>query len=191
MDIPYVVRAVNTGPTPFVITHNRERLVIPANGDRVVPWEAMISLWGDPQTSDNRQQTRQDYSLALRGGFGWFTGLNAEEEWTERRPPIEWWTLEGERLWTVLDDPTGEHARNATPQRQLEQGSDAAFLMETIRTMQTQMEQLQSALDQRNEAQAAAAGEGTNIDSGELPKPDPSEPAVKTDVPVGPRLRGK
>lgn len=190
METPYVVRAVNTGPKPFIITHNREQLVVPANGDRVVPWDAMVSLWGDPATIDDRNRTRHDYGMLLRGGFGWFAGLNTEADWAERRPSIEWFTLEGERVWTVLDDPSGEKAA-AGVVRPMEQGSDSAFLMQTIAQLQAQMEQMQSALDQRTAQVAEAEAVSLTTESGDLPQPDPNEGAATVDAPAGPKLRGR
>lgn len=188
----FVVRAVNVGAHDIPISHDRQLLVVPAGGDRVVPWNAMVSLWGDPATSDDANQTRVQVGLHLRGHFGWFAGLDDEPTWETRRPKIEWYTLDGARIWTVLDDPTGEKAAAANTDPVGASAPDAPFLADQIRQLEARLQQLQDALEQRNTAAAeAAAAQPELADTGELPVPDPTEAPVKTDTPTGPRIRGK
>lgn len=187
-DNPMVVKAVNTSPKDFPVPHNGGVLWVAAHGERFVPWDAMASLWGDPGFKPSRGQTRFDYAMLCRGQFGWFHGLDDESTWDQRRPPIEWYTIEGDRLWTVLDDPHGTQGGRPTSAAPTD---DQVFLLETIAELQQQIAGLQAAQAQRDATVAdSREAETLTVDSGDLPQPDPTGPSATTDDPKGARIRG-
>lgn len=106
-----IVRIVNKWDRPLRLPHDE-------HGDREVPvgGEAFLSLdyiavaFGHPNAADvgKNQHRTKAYRNALRF-WGHYPGLEAEiGEWETRAPQYEVYNLDGERIWTVLEDPKGE-----------------------------------------------------------------------------------
>ena len=99
--------------------------VIPPGGSDFLPFEAVKLFFGDPRSTDQVRSARDARGLVsfladrpaevrrLRllysHGFGDFTGKEGVEQvWEDDKiPHVKVETLQGERVWTVLDDPAG------------------------------------------------------------------------------------
>lgn len=138
-----MVRVRNVGDRDVVFKWNKARYRIPPGADIPVPWPAMVRHMGDPRTVDlpgpdarSKQRTYEFQRLANKYGI-----YSHHHKWNANIPKVEAYTLEGERIITVLDDPRGTQnnpevlAAEASVQNEL-----------TIKAMQEQMARMAAQL---------------------------------------------
>jgi hypothetical protein len=163
MDGDTIIRLVNPTDQDYVDFNGDRRYRIPANGEIVVQAAPLHEWLGDPDLRDDgRNQWRRQEFLRLRARYGAYEN---DELWERNKPKIQAWTTDGQRLLTIVDDPTGVPAL-------VDHGSDTTGVADTIRNLQSQITQLQ----------AAAAGTST------LSASDPS-PLGPPPAPKAPRQR--
>lgn len=115
-----MVRCKNVGDKPFKDGYANVTYVLPPNKDVFVPYDAAVLWFGNPDVFDvsARQRGRTDFYHRLRLRYGAFDDhriladgsevrFTADELWEENKPQVEVYTLEGERLHTIIDDPEG------------------------------------------------------------------------------------
>lgn len=172
-----MVRVRNIGDTDVIFKWNKARYRIPPGADIPVPWPAMVRHMGDPRTIDlpnsnnprDKQRTYEFQRLANKYGV-----YSKHQRWNERIPKLEAYTLDGERIITVLDDPFGTQN---TPETL---AAEASMQNETIiRQMQQQIARLSAQLAE------VTGGQDSTVLSGLPPLPDappsaptPSEPSA-------------
>lgn len=122
-----MVKVVNVGDQTFTDMFESSPFSLEPGEEQFVQFEA-ASLWfGNPELMDvgPRQRARFETYKRLRSRYGAFdddvedpetgrmTHISADERWEANKPRVEVYTLQGERLWTVVDDPLGEHVNPA------------------------------------------------------------------------------
>lgn len=150
------VRCVNKGSDNMIFTWGGKDYLVRGNSEAFVPFQAMATRFGHPQSgvAVNGHLPSRDYELRrLEGQFGVSsflsrsTGKTVLELMQERMPPVEFYQLDGTRIVTVMDDPEGsinlESMDAGTP-------NDPA----TLQAMLFQMREKQKYLEQALEAQA-------------------------------------
>jgi hypothetical protein len=105
-----IVRVVNVGDRPFRDRYNRQWVDIPVGGEQFVPFEAVCLWFGNPDVMDKgpRQRDRTDTYQRLRARLGVYEN---EALWESRKPKVECYTINGDRIITVMDDPYGTQKR--------------------------------------------------------------------------------
>lgn len=101
------VRIVNRDPeVPFIGKYDGDYIAIPAGGEKIVTEDVMRVWMGDPNlTNTGRHNDRQDaYNRICM--FHHARGLTGNDP--DLLPPLEAYTEDGERIITIMDDPTGE-----------------------------------------------------------------------------------
>lgn len=113
------VKAINkTGATV-----DSAGVVFSPGQERIVSFSWMVNQYGDPRSvGDTPQIVRSTDGSSmliqsrdaerLKVNRFWNIGPPPLRQWTEI-PPLEFYTLDGERLYTVFDDPTGDHTAQA------------------------------------------------------------------------------
>lgn len=116
-----LIKIVNTGKHPFTLRHDKfGNTHLPPGADRVVPIQVALVAFGDPKLKGRERESA--YTMA-RQMFGFYEGIYPEAAWTEEvqdpnsapgtmigpfGPVFECFNLDNERMYFVLDNPTGE-----------------------------------------------------------------------------------
>jgi len=176
-EIPTIVLARNVGDETYTIRHNKRKFDIIPGGELHLPWDALASFLGDPRVMDvGRNKFRRvlyDQMRAVNNfqlGFDTETRKQATEKqlrtgiethsWEERRPPIEVYTIEGQRIYMLIDDPTGEEENPWGRMRAPEDSSNTSLLEAQVARLQSQLDQLSKVLIERaNDSLPAALAE--------------------------------
>lgn len=182
---------------PLRLKWDSREYVISQGESRPVPFDAVKRYFGDPRSSDKPQVIHDEYGvynqvadrfselallqqLWLSSDFGTnqvkFREIVPDDRTqfaagiSDRIPKVEVFTLEGERIYTVVDDPYGDRVIAATPTR-----SDAAYqadvnlrLADKLDAMEKEMEMLRARL---GEAPGAPVDLGPDLPIG---KPSPA-----------------
>lgn len=181
--MPALVEVRNVGDVDFVDSFERKQYRIPAGSKAIVDAEVACLWLGYPGLRDEPTRgifTRTDQHYRLRARFGWHAGLMEEDRWEALRPKLEVYTLEGERVWMILDDPTGENTRRSPL---VEQEIQAASELDLLRERMEQQERELEAMRNLIQGKVAEQETGEGGDEAEEDKP--------RQVPVGARSRGK
>lgn len=160
-----MVRCKNVGDKPFKDGYANVTYVLPPGKDVFVPYDAAVLWFGNPDVFDvsARQRGRTDFYHRLRLRYGAFDDhriladgsevrFTADELWEENKPQVEVYTLEGERLHTIIDDPEGTNVDPA----QTNPGEAQGIL--------ARMGQLEAELGLLRQAQAAQTATADEVD---------------------------
>lgn len=104
-----LVKIRNTHDTkPLPLKHDElGHVTVPPGEQVIVPLAYLVVCFGHPAARNvGVDRARDDaYSQALTW-WGMYPGMN-EAEWDDLRPQFEAYTMDDERIWTVLEDPEG------------------------------------------------------------------------------------
>lgn len=100
-----ICRAVNNGPTPFKDACDSQVYLIPSQSESLIPYEAAVLWFGNPDTIDidARRRDRTDEYMRIRVRYG----IYEHEDRLGQMPQVEIFTLEGDKINMVKDDPEG------------------------------------------------------------------------------------
>lgn len=160
-----MVRIHNVGPKPFRQKYDGAKYELMPGNDTFIPWDAMCLWFGHPEAidipGDKRRRYRSDEVARLRVKYGVYEHHN---KWDQATPNIEVFTIAGDRIVTVLDDPEG---KQITPESQTVAERD--MMARQMAAMQAQMNALMERVAQfdREEAAKMAAGGDTRVDEPE------------------------
>ncbi len=165
------VRCVNKTEDNLIFTWAAKDYLVRAHSEAFVPFQAMATRFGHPQQGvvPNGQTPNREYELRrLEGQFGISsfmsrdTGKSVLELMLERMPDIEFYQLDGTRIITVMDDPTGDIALS-----QYDEGTpnDPATLQAMIIRMREQINYLSQAQE--------AMSHGNMAPVSDIPKDEP------------------
>lgn len=185
------VRVVNQGADDLRLQWDSRHFTVPAGGESFVPFELAAKDFGDPRSSANIAALRDengavsfvaDRATEVRrlrvlydNGFG-------DETRIKNHPTVEVYDLEGNRIYTVLDDPDGERVTPA-----VQSSFDQADLMATVQRQQRLLDQLMKQAGMTTDANLAHTVVAPDTATTELtgvPDPfyvdpaDPDAPAV-------------
>jgi hypothetical protein len=147
------VRCVNHTDKPEYFTWAARDYQVKPNSEAFVPFQAMCTRFGHPQSGmvTAGQIPARDYELRrLEGQFGVSSfdaraeGKSILELMQEKCPNVEFYQLDGTRIITVMDDPEGELAL-----RNYDEGTpnDPATLQAMVIRLREQQNYLQQALE--------------------------------------------
>lgn len=131
----------NTGTIGVMFQWGRQVFGVDPGEEKFVLANAVFNMLGDPRSGDvpkvDRATRAEEWKrVAARFGLD-VLDLNQRLLNEERTPHIEVYTPDGTRLYTVLEDPTGEHVRTVS---QTAAGHDA--LMARIDQLQAELASL-------------------------------------------------
>jgi hypothetical protein len=137
-----MVRLVNKSDTDFKDMYNSVTYRVPAGSDGFAPFDAACLWFGDPSSQDlsARDRGRTDEYERLRVRYGVYAD---EHRFDGALPDIEVYTLDGDRVTMVREDPTGELGQVANP---FTATSNADPLAARMNAMQDQMTRLLDAI---------------------------------------------
>lgn len=98
--------AREAGGKDFKDKYDGEVYIIKTGGSAFVPWEAACRWLGDPNLVDdtNDKSRRNEYNrLSVKYGV-----YENEELWEANRPTISVYSMDGDRITMLLDDPEGD-----------------------------------------------------------------------------------
>lgn len=103
-----IVRAVNPGTRPFRDMCDSQDYKIDPGSETLIPFDAAILWFGNPDTLDidARRRDRTDEYARVRVRYG----IYEHEHRLSEMPEVEIFTLDGERIFMVKDDPDGSKA---------------------------------------------------------------------------------
>lgn len=153
-----IVRLVNEGDRPFRMRYGPlEWLHLDAGQETAVieevAWHFLGRWWMD--NSNPRLRERANEYQRLRTLYG---SYESDETWEQNRPRIIAYTMSGERITTVVDDPDGNANQGPTPMsRELNLESQLAH-------MQGQILKLQAEVDRKVRSDEATAQPAPPVD---------------------------
>lgn len=147
-----IIKFVNVGDTPVKLKHaGLGPVVLQPGADAILPIEYATLNVGHPNARDEgKNRWREQAFNHLRTRWGFYPGLMPESDWDEMKPKIELYTLDGQRLYSVIDDPEGVKGTPAELAGEVPVGE--AFLQAQVATMQQQIEQLTALIAQQQQA---------------------------------------
>lgn len=174
----------NLSDRPITLPHDvHGDVTIKPHAERVVPFEYIIVAFGDPRIhndGDNRVRTREYQDrLTL---WGYYPGITSAEEWAEIAPQFEVYDMDGERIWTILEDPDGTRANPAFDgEVDLD---DATAMRMAMADMQRKMERMQQIIEASTAKETEAAVAEGSSDPVPAPKdlPEPGDAANSTET---------
>ena len=163
-----LARVLNKHSKPFKAKYDNQTYLIKPNSETIVPLDAVCLWMGNPSSVDydEKRRDRSDEYRRLRAKYGVY---EHDDRMEENLPRLEAYTLDGERIWTVLEDPEGEHAGSVTPPR-----TDDDAVAAQILSMQQQIDALQAVLKVRGvEPREVRGDDGEGEDDGQDDLDDP------------------
>lgn len=162
-----VVRVRNVGSVPFSSGFANNTYTIAVGAETIIPYDAAVLWLGDPNSRDldgTRRNRLAEYTR-LRTKYGAYAD---ETSWDKNKPKLEVYDLDGNRLYTVVDDPEGLESSPAPAQ------STPTLVQEQMDRMAKELELLRGLLMQK-----LAGGDG-NAETGkgevnEVPAPPQGE----------------
>jgi uncharacterized coiled-coil protein SlyX len=202
------VRVHNNELYPLKLDWNSTRYVVPPQGDAYLPFDCIKLYFGDPRATDhtlkvpNRDGTMQiiadrttqiallrqywtPTSMATPGSIHFREFIPEEaanEPISDRIPSVEIYTLAGDRIYTVVDDPRGDRVIAAVPTRSdrdaqeqviAQQAARMAEMEEQMKRYRADMEVLMKRLGER----PANSPEDPQDLGPDLPLPNPAFPS--------------
>lgn len=159
-------RVRNTGPSPVTLKHKiLGNVALKPGQERTVPIQILLVNLGDPSTQDNgRDQARTDELNRVRRKWGFNRGMDPNSAWTERAevptnpgifvgpycPTVEVHDEDGNRIYFIHDDPTGEHASTASLTAGEYETSDTQFLARRLEELEAEQRRLVDQINAQN-----------------------------------------
>lgn len=138
-----LVKLVNLSDTDYVDMFNGTTFRIKAHDAELVPDAAMKVWMGDPQARnlprDRARQEELERVQARCGAYG-----DRQLDWDTLKPPLEAFDMEGNRVYTVMDDPEGTHGTTGSPVFTIEQ------LSQKLVEQDAEMKRLQAQLEEHS-----------------------------------------
>lgn len=166
-----ICRAVNNGDKPFKDACDSQVYLIPPHSESLIPFDAAVLWFGNPDTIDidARRRDRTDEYMRVRVRYG----IYEHEARLGELPQVEVYTLEGNKIHMVKDDPEGI-LNNPI----VSDDSTLRSVQQQLLVMQAQQQQLLDAISKDPAAahaimQALKGEEGTVI-TDEPPVLDPT-----------------
>jgi|SRR5215471_2215684 len=112
-----ILRVVNKGEQTFRMMYDSRNYNLVPNEDQFVPFPAIALWFGDPRSAaavGSLQDERgvrtwvPDRETEVRRLRAKYDNRMGDESLIENHPSVEIYTLDNERVYTVLDDPTGD-----------------------------------------------------------------------------------
>jgi hypothetical protein len=140
------VRVRNVGDEPVKVQWDSRFYKIPVDGETFMPFEAAKLWFGDPRSSGNVASHRDvtgmvswipDRATEVRRLRALYDNQFGDERVIAKHPLVEVYTQQGDRVYTVLDDPDGERTSPA-----VQSVMDHASLLEQVRRQQATIDLL-------------------------------------------------
>jgi hypothetical protein len=192
------LKVLNRGPDVFEARYNRQTYRIQPGESAFIPHEAVCLWLGDPASRNvGKQQDRRLEAQRLSRRYG---AYDDKAKFEANKPNLEVHDLDGNRVVTVVDDPSGD---SLTPPSRVE-----LSMMDMIERLEKQVDQLKRQAGQADVDPDAEPGEAATDTpdlaalAGQMPDPDDDdrddgrEPAtvgagVREDKPKSPARTGR
>lgn len=169
----FPVRAINNGNTEVVLKWDGQRYRIPAGGFNIVPFDAMARVVGNPNLVGIERQAEWE-RLRMFHSLGTIDNPDLDPHY-----PLQFFTIDGDQITTVLDNPEGTHL---VPQQS--NLVDQQFLLQTIERLTRQVSALQQQADANVRADIAESmgfDVGPDTPPTSASRPDPTSPPPRSD----------
>lgn len=172
-----ILRLKNVGTDRFSDMYGNQPYSIEPGGETLAPYEAVCLWLGDPESRDydarRRERTDEYERLCTRLGV-----YHDQHLFEAARPKLEVWTLDGGRVTTVSEDPTGSGMSiNVSADSTTE-----AILRDQLDSMKQQMDAITTALESAPEAQQVVLDAVSPSDA--VVAVDPKAPVDEPIIPV-------
>lgn len=164
-----IVRIKNPTRSTFTAKYDGEAYTVPAGSESIVPIGAMITWAGDPSLRNHnaRQKFRSEEVTRLHTKYGAYEN---EKLWERNKPKVEFYTMDGERIWTVVDDPDGEKASSnlTDEQTNITQTAKIAAMEKQMDEFMGMIKRGELVLSEDAQSQAALDQLGADADEREM-----------------------
>jgi hypothetical protein len=154
-----LVRVVNTGSEPLTLRGNTV-YVIPAEGERIIPFLEAASWFGDPRlTDDGRNRFRSEAYKQTQNLWGYTEGMKYMRDrwdpsagflgWDDFMPSVKCFDMDNSPMHFLIHDPDGTQGTSNAPALIDPSLLDAQALSKQVQDMGKQMAKLQQMLLER------------------------------------------
>lgn len=171
-----IVKVRNTSPDkPLILRHDISGdITIAPDSERIVPLVYATLAFGNPGARNEGKNNVRDAEYAMaRTLWGFYPGIDAEADWAEIGPSFEVYDMDDNRIYMVLDDPTGEYAAAATGLNLTDKSEDA-LVADRITSLERQIENLTRLLAGKATDTAVPVPETPAVTAGADPVVDPA-----------------
>lgn len=190
VDLGLPVRAVNSGDTAVTWTYDRQKYVIAAHSERMVPYMAMCLYQGDPRSINvpggrQHEQFRDQQLRHLRVLYGVYEESEGHNRWDEiPAHHVTCYPLDSDVPFnTVLRDPDG-----AGLEGQVEGQSQLRLMQDTMDRMAVSMRAMQAQIAQQEQIDGALANAG--IDPDDMERQETTSRAASPEEATGQSMVG-
>lgn len=190
VDLGLPVRAINTGDEEVVWQYDRVRYVIPAHGDRLVPYMAMCLYQGDPRSINvpggrQHEQFRDQQLRHLRILHGVYEESEGHKRWVDiPAHNVTCYPLDSDVPFnTVLRDPDGTNLEG-----EVQGQSQLRMMQDSMERMASQMRALQAQVAQQEQIEGALAQ--ADLDPEDLERQETTSRAISPEEATGQSMVG-
>lgn len=136
-----LVKVVNTGDKPLLLRHDGlgDITIKPGSKGRIVPLEYATINFGNPGArNEGRNNVRDVEFLQMQTLWGFYAGLMPDADWPDMMPKFQVFDLDDNRIFMLIEDPTGEQA-GAFAGASFTERTDEQFLSSRIDELENQL----------------------------------------------------
>lgn len=133
-----IVKARNVGDKPYTCKHDRYgNITIEPGETRVIPLPVALVCFGNPGAVDDKKNRFREWERKHVWGYhGFHPGIMPAHVWEDKKPPIEIYDLQDNRIWMVHDDPYGEKAAENLTNRVTEATDPDAIMRRALKAQE-------------------------------------------------------
>lgn len=138
MPVPEIVVLRNPSDTDYVDSHADRTYRVPAQNQITVTSGPLHEWLGDPDMRlVGNEEFLKNEVRRLRARYGAYEN---DEVWDRQKPPLEAWTVDGERIYTLVDNPHGNEIA------EIEYGSDTDATASRIAILEQELASMRAAM---------------------------------------------
>ena len=139
-----MVKVTNNSSEPLELHENHNVYILEVGTPQFIPYSAVVAHFGDPLAIDISAEEAFRRAELERMKVRW--GLYHHGDIRRDFPDIICEDIDGNRLWTVIEDPIGENAKPPTPATEVASSNEAiAIQQREIQRLQAQVAAMQNA----------------------------------------------
>lgn len=166
-----LVNVKNISPDKeLVLKHDSlGNVTVAPNTERIVPLDVALCNLGNPSArNEGANRARDTEFKQIQTLWGFYSGLEPEEDWHAKKPTAETYDLDGNRIYMLFEDPEGTMA-GAFGAARLSEPDNTGLLETRIKALEGQLEQAMKLLTVQTAGDAAQVPNTSSTTPADIP----------------------